>query len=220
MTSTTIILVLFLTFAVFLIISGYRGRQKRLQSLQSFASQNGWEFVPGAGVDYFPNASSYELFNPLKGYSKQITALIKKPHAGGEAFVFDYSYKVHTSGHGSGQREHTVVAFRSPRLQLPYFALYPESFFSGLGELFGYNDIDFESHPKFSERFKLCGKDVGQVRQLFRPQVRDFFEGIDTINVDGGGDCLFLYTSNTVIPAEQLNGFVNHARQLYDLFRG
>ena len=220
MTTTLFIVLLFITFAVFLIISGYRGRQKRLQSLQSFASQNGWEFVPGANVDYFSTASSYELFNPLKGYSKQITALMKKPHDGGEAFVFDYSYKVHTSGHGSSHRECTVLAFRSPRLQLPYFALYPESFFSGLGELFGYNDIDFDTHPKFSERFKLCGKDVTQVRQLFRPQVRDFFEGTDTINVDGGNDCLFLYTGNTVIPAEQLNGFITHATQLYDLLRG
>jgi hypothetical protein len=213
MTTTLFIVLLFFTFAVFLIISGYRGRQKRLQSLQSFATQNGWEFVPGAGVDYFPNASSYELFNPLKGSSKKLTALMKKPHDGGEALVFDYSYKVHSSGHGSSQRECTVLAFRSPRLQLPYFALYPESFFSGLGELFGYNDIDFESHPKFSERFKLCGKDVTQVRQLFRPQVRAFFEDIETISADGGGDCLFLYTRNKVIPVEQLNGFISHAEK-------
>lgn len=139
---------LILVFAFF----AYQRQQKRSKSFQTFAAQNGWDFVPNATVDYFKNSSRHSLFG--KDFRGRIIALIQKPSDGGQIFVFDYN---RTSKKHKQTQKMTVIGFHSPRLQLPYFSLYPESYWSFPGELIGSNDIDFPSHPNFSKRYKLSG---------------------------------------------------------------
>lgn len=113
----------------------------------------------------------------------------------------------------------TVIAFQSPQLQLPYFALYPESYFSFLGELVGWNDIDFVSHPNFSKRYKLSSEDEMQVRHIFHPQLLTSFENMSDGSVDGGGNYIFVYTPKLTIEVESLNTYLNNATNVYGLFR-
>jgi hypothetical protein len=218
MSSIIITFVLIILLTLYFVVSSYRGRKKRLQSFQAFAAQNGWAFVPNMAIENFQGSDSYELFNPRKGYSKRITALMKRPFEDGEAFIFDYSYTVNDR-RNRNHYDCTVLAFQTPHLQLPYFALYPESFFSLLGEYFGYHDINFASHPNFSENFKLCGKDEEQLQKLFQPQVLTFFEKMQGVSVDGGGNYLFMYKKNNVIPLESLNPSIKDANNAYALFR-
>jgi hypothetical protein len=84
-----------------------------------------------------------------------------------------------------------VAAFHTPHLQLPYFALYPESFLSVVGELFGFNDIDFETHPGFSKRFKLSGKEELRIRLLFDYPMLAFFEKTGRRQCGGGRELSF-----------------------------
>jgi hypothetical protein len=214
-----IILVLVFGFVIVLIAGilfiSHKMRQKRVQALQAYAAQNGWTFVPNATVQGFQNAGSYSLFNH---HSRDMIALLQRAHDGGEAYLFDYAYTV-----GSGKNRHTyrqtVAAFRTPRLQIPYFALYPESFFSFIGEMFGYKDIDFATHPVFSKNFKLTGQDEMPIRQIFHPQALSFFESQPKIRVDGGGNYLFVYVHSQTLPPTQLNAFLGTALNIYNLFR-
>ena len=191
-----------------------RELKEKIKPLQAFAAQNGWDFVPYATEDYFQNSSRHSLFG--KDFVGRIIALIQKPFDGGQIFVFDYS---RTSKKSDQTQKMTVIAFHSPRLQLPYFSLYPESSWSFLGELIGWNDIDFPSHPNFSKRYKLSSEDETQVRQTFRPQVLTAFENLPDVSFEGGENYIFIYTPKQTIAVESLNTHLGNAKKIYDLFR-
>ncbi|CAN5265244.1 hypothetical protein BH10ACI1_BH10ACI1_34630 [soil metagenome] len=200
---------------VLIVVLSRKFRQKRILALQTFGAQNGWTFVPNATINGFQNAAAYSIFNHR---SRDLIALLQRPHDDGEALVFDYAYTV-----GSGKNRHTykqtVAAFRTPRLMIPFFSLYPESFFSFIGEMFGYNDIDFATHPVFSKNFKLSGNDEMQIRGIFHPQVLSFLEQLPSIRVDGGGNSLFVYSHNQTVKPENLNNFLMNAVNIYNQFR-
>lgn len=210
-----LIIVLVPVLIIVFYIIGQKQRQKRIQALQAFGAQNGWTFVPHAAKRMFQNADAYSILNAGSG---EIIALLQRPHDGGTISVFDYSYTV-----GSGKNSHThtqtVVAFHTPRLMIPYFALYPESFFSFIGEMFGFQDIDFATHPVFSKNFKLTGRDEMPIRQFFHPQVLSSLEKLPRIRLDGGGNYLFVYVLDEVFTPENLNGFLGTALNIYNLFR-
>ena len=197
----------------YLVMSHFR--EERIKALHLFASQNGWTFAPNATPDIFQNPTAYSIFNQR---TPDIIALLQRPHDGGTASVFDYAYTVE-SGKNHTTFTQTVVAFHTPRLQLPFFALCPESFFSFIGEMFGYTDIDFATHPRFSDSFKLTGQNEIAIRQIFHPQALSFFEAIPKVRVDGGGNYLFIYVHDQTYQPENLNAFLNMALSIYNLFR-
>ncbi|NJL13274.1 MAG: hypothetical protein HC913_09915 [Microscillaceae bacterium] len=51
---------------------------------------------------------------------------------------------------------------------LPDFKLSPENLVDKVWQSVGYEDIDFEGHPDFSERFKLMGEAKEAIRYLFQ----------------------------------------------------
>ena len=96
--------------------------------------------------------------------------------------------------------------------------LYPESFLSFIGEGFGYNDIDFASHPHFSKRYKLSGKDEMTIRQMFHPQMLSYFDQLPTVNIDGGGNYVFVYELDKTAPIENLNWYIGERMKFVNLF--
>jgi hypothetical protein len=201
---------------VWIFIHSRKTRERRVQALQLFSAQNGWTFAANASLPQtFPDANAYAILNHSR---RSLIALLHRRHDGGAAYLFDYSYTV---GSGKHQQTYTqtVAAFHTPRLRIPFFALYPESFFSFIGEMFGYNDIDFATHPQFSKRFKLTGRDELPIRGFFHPQTLSFFENLPNIRVDGGGNYLFVYIHNQTFKPEALNGFLGTALNIYNLFR-
>ena len=151
-----------------------------------------------------------------KDFIGRIIALIQKPFDDGQVFVFDYT---RTSKKNEQTHKMTVIAFHSPHLQLPYFALCPESSWSFLGELIGWKDIDFPSHPNFSKRYKLNSEEETQVRQTFHPQVLTAFQNMPDVSFEGGGNYIFIYTLKQTIAVESLNTHLGNANNIYDLFR-
>lgn len=58
---------------------------------------------------------------------------------------------------------------------LPEFGMVPEVLADKVPAL-GRQDIDFETHPKFSGQYRLIGPDEASIRAVFTPAVLDFFE--------------------------------------------
>ncbi|GAB4396770.1 MAG: hypothetical protein OHK0053_11650 [Microscillaceae bacterium] len=59
---------------------------------------------------------------------------------------------------------------------LPDFTLSPENLVDKVWQSVGYEDIDFEGHPVFSERFKLMGEATEAIRYLFQNGLVDKLE--------------------------------------------
>lgn len=132
--------------------------------------------------------------------------------------VFDYRYTT-----GSGKNSHTyrqTVAFcRSPEMDLPQFELRPQSFFHGIGKLFGYQDIEFQSHPKFSKAFLLRGTSETAVRKLFTADLLAFCETKPQVSIEGHGHDLVFYRSSKRVKPEQFRDLMSEGLAVFKQFR-
>lgn len=68
------------------------------------------------------------------------------------------------------------IQFNAPKL--PAFTVYSESMWQRVRSLFGHNDIDFDSHPKFSRMYWLVGENEVAIRRVLTDEVIQYFEGI------------------------------------------
>ena len=89
-----------------------------------------------------------------------------KKELSGNQFLFDHSFMIH-HGKSTSHYNQTVFFFDSKELTLPQFYLRPEHFGDKMLSWFGWKDINFSTHPEFSDRFKLTGEYEEIIRYYF-----------------------------------------------------
>ena len=65
-------------------------------------------------------------------------------------------------------------------------------------------DVNFDSHPDFSRRFKLQCEDERPVRTLFQPALLHSFETLGDefgYTVEGRGECVVVYKHGRLVDA-------------------
>ena len=60
--------------------------------------------------------------------------------------------------------------------------------FHKIGQVLGYQDIDFESHPMFSQRYLVRAYDKEGVRRVFSDHVLSYFEQQQGVSTEGDGE--------------------------------
>ena len=194
-------------------------QEKRDKLFKAWALQNGWEYSGADNDDilWFDDKDNYRLFK-LGTFSKELYSMAQRPFENGKIYLFDYYYEKGKYPYSTDIKT-TCLRIWSPAFALPYFALYPEGFFSSIGEMFGYNDIDFPTHPNFSARYKLSGKDEAGIRDLFPPKVIDCFDRMPDVCIDGGGQSIYIYRLDHLEPIETLNRFVSEKINVLNVLR-
>ena len=194
----------------------WRMEMKRTERFQLIAREIGLPFFPKGDAALLESLRHFHLFS--QGRSRKITNMLHGESNDVELAVLDYRYTV-----GSGKNSHTyrqsVVYFRTPVPTLPKFAVRPEGFFHKIGGAFGYQDIDFESHPEFSRSYLLRGADEEAIRELFDEKRISFFESQKKICVEGGGDQLIFYRQRNRIDPEKVEELMQEGFQVLGLFR-
>ncbi len=190
--------------------SHFQERQ-RAQALSQAALEIGFTFEREADLQALGEAHRVHLLG--LGHSQQLRNLMCGHAAGGQALLFDFEY---TQGAGKyrGTYIQTVAAFRLKRGLLPGFQMGPENVLHKLGALFGYQDIDFDSHPQFSSRFLVRGPDENAIRAVFDPGVLGFFEGLEMGQrwwVEGQGEWLIAYRWAEKAKPARLRQFLEEA---------
>ena len=147
--------------------------KKRTEKLRQIADEMGLPFYPQGNDSLISELSNFPLFS--EGRSKKIKNMLHGETSEVEVGIFDFRYTT-----GSDKSSHThkqsVAYFRSPELDYPDFALRPEHLFHRIGGVFGYQDIDFESHPRFSKSYLLRGNSEHKIRLLFNDEILAFFD--------------------------------------------
>ena len=135
-----------------------------------------------------------------------------------DVFVFDYRY---TTGGGNNSHtwRQTVILFESDQMQLPKFALRPENVFHKIGQVFGYQDIDFHSHPEFSKRYLLRGESEGDIREIFSSEVRSFYETDGKLSTEAAGKQLIHYRAGKRVDPEKLTDLIREGVKVLTLLR-
>jgi hypothetical protein len=172
--------------------------RRRTAELAEVARELGFEFVPHGDGQMLAQLNRFPLFT--QGRGRRLYNLMRGRSRELEVAIVDYNY---VTGHGKQRRtwKLTAVVFRFGGPNLPAFAVQPETLWHKVGAWFGGADIDFPSHPTFSRKYLLKGKEPDAVRALFEPAVLDYFEQSPGLHVQGAGGTLVYYAPSRVRPA-------------------
>jgi hypothetical protein len=192
---------------------------QRTQAIKQIAEKMGLQFKGEGQAGLIASLGHLDLFS--KGRSKQARNLIFGDTEEVKLYLFDYYYTT-GSGKNSSRHSQTVAYFQAPDMRLPQFTLQPESFLHWVAESLGFQDIDFETHPDFSKKFVLKGPEEQQVRELFRPQLLEYFEqqAPDQLSVQGAGDQLVVFVANQKQSPTGLKSFMDKCFGVYAAIRG
>lgn len=124
-----------------------------------------------------------------------------------EVTFFDYRYTT-----GSGKNSHTwhqsVALFPGGAPGLPDFALAPENFFHKIGQVFGYQDVDFDASPEFSSHYLLRGPDETAIRSSFSADALAFLAEQRGWNVEVRSGHIGIYRSSRRCKPEEAPAYL------------
>jgi len=201
--------------AVVAIVIGRLRDKKRTETLTQMASELGLIFTPQGDAELQQRMSDFELFS--RGSSRRLTNLMVGETDDVRLAIFDYKYTV-SSGQNSSTYRQSVAAIESPGLMVPEFAMRPERFIDNLGGLLGFQDIDFEEHPEFSNAFVLKSKQEDDVRLFFSVPILDYFVGQGGVCVEAAAGRMIFYRANQRVAPGQLKELLATAYEIYGLF--
>jgi hypothetical protein len=195
-------------------LTARRYEKNRTAELQTVADEMGILFTPHGDPSLQQSLRALPLFN--QGRGRKIKNLMRGTTEELDLAIFGYQF---TTGHGKHQTTHTqtVVSFQSPQLSLPDFTLSPENLFHKIGQKMGYQDIDFESHPKFSADYLLRGSNESRIRELMRPEILDYLESQQKLCVQASANRLIVFRSRKRVKAAEIRDFMEDGFGIYRL---
>ncbi|MGY2838201.1 hypothetical protein [Thermostichus sp. MS-CIW-41] len=215
-----LIFILFLALAAGILALALYHEKKRREALERVAAQLGMRFSAQLPEEIRSRLlqAGFGLFE--RGHGRRFyNSMSKRLIDGTEITVFDYQY---TSGSGEGSRTYRQSVFYAYHedLHLPRFRLHPENaFFHGIAKAFGMQDINFESHPKFSRSYLLRGQDEAQVRLRFHPGVLGFWEQHPNYCAEGAGAHLILWQNDRQVSPEGMAEWMRLGEELTQRLR-
>jgi len=190
--------------------------QQRTDALKALAASMQLSFSKQPDPGLLSSLGRFPLFS--QGHSRKAKNVMTGKADEIGITLFDYRY---TTGAGKSQHTHvqTVVVLSSGQLALPAFSLKPQNIFHNIGKAFGYQDIDFTTHPLFSERYLLRGADENAVRLCFTDPVLEYFEQRQKLSLEAGGDTLVFFRADKKSKPEDLPQLLKDAFHVYTLFK-
>ena len=102
--------------------------------------------------------------------------------------------------------------------KLPIFYMQKETFVERMQDKLYDNDIDFESHPKFSENYSLIGEENEEdVKSFFKPALLSFFEQNPDMFLISNGKSLALHKGLKAQNMEDLENLHQKAKEIVDI---
>ncbi|PCI37108.1 MAG: hypothetical protein COB53_07365 [Elusimicrobia bacterium] len=196
-----------------------RSTKKRKKELFEWAAEHDfttYEYPPGIlPLVEDKNMALFDL-----GGNPAYQSVISRESEGRDEFVFDFSYVV-SSGKSSHTVSQTICAFRVNQWDLPSFSMGPEKIYHKLGQVFGYQDIDFKESRKFSSNYLLRGSDEQAIRLSFGVALLDYFGANRNWFMDAHGDWLFIFRRSHwygTIEVSDLKSYHDETRRILEYF--
>jgi hypothetical protein len=149
------------------IYAAWQMEQKRTAAMRQAAQAMGFTFTDR---DDAVLARPFPAFD--RGSGRQARNVMTGRSGGRPAALFDHQYTIRSGKNNTTHRQ-TVVVFDG-FAGLPDFSLGPEHFFHKIATALGYQDIDFDEHPEFSQHYLLRGADEAAIRAVFNTDVLAF----------------------------------------------
>ena len=224
------VLCCFLMIFVVAIVAGKR----HARAMKAFAESIGFSYVPHAEDDeeFLRPLSRLPLFS--LGRERDVWNMMTGKANDYHVTILDFRYSYNTASRQSiGEvSTQTVVVLDLPQQDIPTFSLRPhrrkdevgKTLFSalipGLAQLTP-QDIDFPTHPVFSDCYLLHGtrKNEAAVRSLFRDDVIEYFENHRGLCADGAGTQFECYKRCKELSPKDIMPLLNQAVEVSKLLR-
>jgi hypothetical protein len=185
--------------ALILGVSFYLDKKRRQQWLE-VASALGFESLPIYPGELDGIVGSSQLMST--GRQRAWTNIFKKQVDSLGVILCDYRYTI-GSGKNSTTWQQTVILFCSPSINAPRFEIKPEGWLHKVGELVGFQDIDFVECPEFSKKYLLTGNDETAIRDFLRPEILQLLVGFKNLCLEiRPGSQMFWFDRKRISPAE------------------
>jgi hypothetical protein len=185
---------------------------KRQQELAAYAEANGLEFEPRITSKIVK--LSLSPFPIMRKIIKIENLLV------GSREEYNYFYAdvatEDTAMLTNIGKSFTILYVSNIRKELPDFTLENEGLLDLLG-LTTRKDIDFKSHPNFSNRYILSGEDENAIRELFTNELLAFLAAQDNIYIESVNNALLIYTNSSLVEAKNMDNFRKKKLQLMKL---
>ncbi len=193
-----------------------RAERRRLEAMQQAATALGMSFQAEGDLDQLRALGDLPLYG--HGHSKKATNVLEGRAGDEQVRLFDYQYTT-----GGGKDSHTwhqtVAVYSGAAHGLPDFVLSPENILHKVGQLLGYQDIDFDSSPAFSNRYLLRGPDEDAIRAAFSIETRSFFEQQPGWTAEVRDGTVAVYRSGKPVKPEDLAAYVEETRAVLRALR-
>lgn len=184
-----VLIVGFLALVIALGIWGYLREKKRREAFQALAARLGLRYTRRDKsiasqyrfLDKLRQGSNRYAFNVLEGGFKSYPVK-----------AFDYHYETHsTNSKGQRQTHHHYFSFfiLEQAKEFPELRIYPEGILSKLGQMLGFDDIDFES-LEFSKAFCVRSRDRKFAYDICHTRMMEYLLAHRDISLELEGRCV------------------------------
>jgi len=207
------------------LVGAYYAQQKRRQrtlDLAALARRLDWQFRPENDYGHDELFAQFKVFR--HGHSRYAyNTLVGRIDVSGAAWpaqMGDFHYQV-TTHNGKSTSTHTYrfsyMIVRLPFLRQPELLIRREGMFDALKNLFGFDDIDFES-AEFSRRFCVKSPDRRFAYDVIHPRMIEFLMEDESPTIDiEAGSCLLSDGKRTWTP-EEFRATIDWADHFFELW--
>ncbi|WP_444995316.1 hypothetical protein [Aliikangiella sp. IMCC44359] len=186
----------------------------RSNNISKIASSMGFKFEAKPEKGYHTQYSHFQLFS--EGHTKKVKNLMFRRSQNSQKTIFGYQYTT-SSGKNSTIHRYTVVSIKDPEYVFPDFDLRPEHIFHKIGKVFGYQDINFDTHVGFSKKYLLQGSNEVAIRKLFNPELLNYLEAAEKICVEARDKQIIFYRPYKRLAPEEIDPFYQQAKKCYQV---
>ncbi|HEY1174484.1 MAG TPA: hypothetical protein VGH19_24175 [Verrucomicrobiae bacterium] len=194
--------VLFIGFVIGAVILGGIAAKKRREAFELVAAQLGLRFSAekDRGI-----ADRYSFLNKLdQGSNRYAYNILSGTFSGHQVMVFDYHYETYSRDNkGNRRTHHHYFSFFMLMLDrsFPELTIGPEGFLSKFAQVFGYDDIDFESH-EFSRQFCVRSKDKKFAYDICHARAMEYLLANPDLVIEIEGPVLAIAFSRCLEPGQ------------------
>lgn len=188
----------------------------RSEKYRSLCASKGFDYLD---IDEFGTKAYLKGFELFKSGSGKIRNLSQQKSSSldTEINIFDYKYTVST-GKTSVTYDQTVFFVNSKKLGLPQFYMKPENIGHRIAAFLGWEDIDFEKYPAFSDKYHLTGEHEDFIRHTFNDLVLKFFSKTSGWSIEAANYYLIFYSHNSLVPENIIFDFHRLGMGIFELF--
>ncbi len=198
-------------------IFGFKDESLRKETYKNICAREGLKFLDNDEFGTIALLKCFQLFKYGAGKIRNLCQ-IKSGSLDQEVNLFDYRYTIST-GKATATFDQTVFFINSKSLGLPIFRMTPEYIGYKIAAYLGWDDIDFEQYPVFSDKYYLKGDDEDFIRSAFDDNILKFFSKTSGWTIEAANYYLIFYSKNKLVPENTLAEFYKLGMGIYDLFK-